>query len=101
MTIKYLMGLCLLSVCYLAHAQNFLPIRHVIVNTTKDIMSYDFHFQGDPSCDSNDSISIAHMKQVDCKSGALFKPGMYTLNFEQVYFYGKRKVLRNNSNRLC
>ncbi|MDX2346750.1 MAG: hypothetical protein QNK11_07770 [Legionella sp.] len=76
----------------ITHAQNILPIRHVIANTTKDMVFYNFHFQGDASCDSSDSVSIGHLKQMDCKSEGLYKPGIYTLKFEQVYFYGKRKA---------
>jgi hypothetical protein len=89
---KFFIGFLILGVSSYAHAHDFLPIRHVIANTTKDMVFYDFHFEGDSACDSSDSVSIGHFKQMDCKSGGLFKPGLYTLHFDQVYFYGKRKV---------
>jgi hypothetical protein len=90
--LKFFIGFLFLGMSATAHTQNFFPMRHVIANTTKDMIFYDFHFQGDASCDSSDSVSIGQLKQINCKNDGLFKPGMYTLNFEQVYFYGKRKV---------
>ena len=89
---KYWMGFLFLGVCQMAHAYDFLPIRHVLVNATKDVMEYRFHFADDAACDSTGAISIGHMKEISCSNQALFKPGLYTLQFDQVYFYGKRKI---------
>ncbi|MCH9756166.1 MAG: hypothetical protein K0U37_03100 [Gammaproteobacteria bacterium] len=92
MKINAFLAFFLLSMSSVAHTQSFYPIKHMIANQTKDVMFYHFHFLGDAACDSSDSINPAHLKQINCKSGGLFKPGTYVLEFEQVYFYGKRKV---------
>ncbi len=92
MKFKVILYCFVLGMSCIAHAQDFLPIRHVFANQTKDEVFYTFHFLGDPSCDSNAAVHPAHIKQMSCKSEALFKPGTYVLDFEQVYFYGKRKV---------
>ncbi len=87
-----LLYLSVFGMCYNAHASAILPMRHVIANTTKDMMYYTFRFEGDAACTSKGELPIGHIKQVECTSGGLFKPGVYVLDFEQVYFYGRRKV---------
>ncbi|MDF1678826.1 MAG: hypothetical protein P1U32_09055 [Legionellaceae bacterium] len=82
-----------------AYAQSILPMKHVIANTTKDEVFYKFHYLGNTACDSQGAISPGHVKQVGCESGGVFKPGIYLLDFEQVYFYGKRKVRCSASRR--
>ena len=76
----------------LAHTHSILPMKHVIANATKDEMFYHFRFMGNRACDSKGSVSPGHVKQINCESGGVFKPGVYVLDFEQVYFFGKRKV---------
>ncbi len=75
-----------------AHAHSILPLKHVVANTTKDELFYHFRFLGNPACDSKGAVSPGHVKQLNCASGGVFKPGVYVMDFEQVYFYGKRKV---------
>lgn len=85
----FILGLGLNNIGY---TQSIFPMKHVIANKTTDMMSYHFHFLGDAACDSSDMLKPGHIKQVDCQSGGLFKSGAYRMDFEQVYFYGKRKV---------
>ncbi len=88
--------LCLLAlglgITAVAHTNSILPMKHVIANTTKDEMFYSFRFMGNRGCDSKAAVSPGHVKQVNCENGGVFKPGVYVLDFEQVYFFGKRKV---------
>ena len=82
----------LLSATCIVQASNFFPIRHVIVNKTKDIIAYNFHFLGDASCDSTGYLQVGHMKQMNCKSGKIFTPGTYVLDYQQLYFLKQQKV---------
>lgn len=89
---RAVLGVCLMSLACWVRADSFFPIRHVIVNKTKDIMGYHFHFVEDPSCDSSGYLQVGHMKQMNCKSGKIFTSGTYVLDFEQFYFFNQRKL---------
>ncbi len=91
---KRLVCICglFLGVSHAVYAQSILPMKHILTNTTKDEVFYKFHYLGNTTCDSKGAISPGHIKQLGCESGGVFKPGRYLLEFEQVYFYGKRKV---------
>lgn len=89
---RYLLIICL-SMAPIAHAQSFYPIRHVIANETGDTLSYRFRLLEDNACDTNDFIKPHQLQQMNChKQGNIFTIGVYRLDFEQIYFHGKRIV---------
>ncbi|MCH9763066.1 MAG: hypothetical protein K0U24_02365 [Gammaproteobacteria bacterium] len=89
---KQAISCVLLGMCSMVHAHSFYPIKHAIANTTEDTISYHLRFLGDASCERHGFIKLAHIQQVTCESGALFKPGLYQLDFKQGRLYSNKKV---------